>query len=75
MSEQEFLVIIGQIHERLGSIEQKLTAVHTPSGCGLNERVRALELNEAHQRGVMVVIGSVAGMVASAIISFLFKRT
>lgn len=66
-----------QIYSRLETIEGRLNSLHTPAGCGLNERIRALELNEAHRKGMMAIIGTISGVVAGAIMGVLvnlFRR-
>lgn len=72
---------LQQMSERVTAdivkLEVKLDKMHTPLDCAIAERVRELELREANQRGVMTVIGAIAGLVASTIVAVLatvFKR-
>lgn len=67
-------LFLENLSKQFAALEIKIDNFHTPANCILNERIRELELNQARQRGALVIIGAIAGVVAGGIISWFVKR-
>lgn len=68
---------IDQIDTRLVKMNDRLDELHSPADCAISDRVKVLELGEARKKGMLVVIGTVAGLVASVFIAwiqYLFRK-
>ena len=81
MTEAEFH---DAILARLGAIEGHLMvlsgdmgavklAMHTPNDCALTPRLLHLELAEARQRGMLAIVGTIAGLVAAGVVGVIIR--
>lgn len=63
---------IGKLAIQVGVLASK---AHTTSDCSLSAKVEQLRLSEARRGGMLAVVGVLAGLVASGIVSLLTRVT
>ena len=62
--------VLREIHGDLGALR---VLSHAPGVCALAPRVLGLETTQARQGGILVMIGSAAGMVSSLLVGAALK--